>query len=219
MRLLVECPECSRQYDVSRRKIGSRLRCHCGEIVTVRQPEGFEAAVVRCSSCGAARPEQASQCPYCQSDFTLHERDLNTVCPHCLARVSDRARFCHHCGIALVPEQDAGAETDLTCPACQSGPGLVSRQIGAAMRAEALAGPHGAGMIHSMFMKSKSTVIECFSPEWLNPSTREICRALRHRYFQIVAPNTPFEPYRYGRNVEVDCNHLELVLQNLQGRD
>lgn len=130
MRLLMECPECSRQYDVSRRKIGSRFRCHCGNVVAIRQPRGHEAAVVRCSSCGAARPDGAACCPYCESDFTLHERDLNTICPHCLAHVSDRSRFCHHCGIGLIPEQEAGGETDLPCPACQSGPGLVSRQIG-----------------------------------------------------------------------------------------
>jgi Zn-finger nucleic acid-binding protein len=130
MRLLVECAECSRQYDATRRQVGSRFRCHCGEVVTVRKPRGHDARVVRCSSCGASRSEGAARCPYCQSDFTLHERDLNTVCPHCLARVSDRARFCHHCATGLVPELNAGADTDLVCPACQEGNGLVSRQIG-----------------------------------------------------------------------------------------
>jgi len=129
MRLLVECTHCQRQYDATRRKIGSRFRCHCGEPVTVRQPQGHEARVVRCSSCGASRAENSATCPYCQSDFTLHERDLNTVCPHCLARVSDRARFCHHCGTGLVADLDADAETDLVCPACLD-QCLVSRRIG-----------------------------------------------------------------------------------------
>ncbi|MCI0699691.1 MAG: zf-TFIIB domain-containing protein [Planctomycetia bacterium] len=130
MRLLVECTHCQRQYDATIRGIGTQLRCHCGEVITVRQPQGHEARVVRCSSCGAARGEDLPRCPYCQSDFTLHERDLNTVCPHCLARVSDRAKFCHHCGTGLVPELDADAETDLVCPACQDGQCLVSRQLG-----------------------------------------------------------------------------------------
>src|SRR5262245_2179213 len=130
MRLLVQCPECTRQYDATKRAVGSRFRCHCGEVVTVHQPKGHEASVVRCSSCGASRGDNdTSRCAYCQSSFTLHERDLNTVCPHCLARVSDRARFCHHCGTGLIPELSAGGETDLQCPACQHGPGLVSRQI------------------------------------------------------------------------------------------
>lgn len=130
MRLLVACPECHRQYDASRRRPGSRFRCHCGHVVLVQQPPGHDARVVRCSACGAARPDPAACCPYCQAEVTLHERDLNTVCPHCLARVSDRARFCHHCGTGLVPELDAGAETALLCPACQDGHCLVSRRLG-----------------------------------------------------------------------------------------
>src|SRR5262245_42576903 len=131
MRLLVACPECSRQYDATGRRPGGRFRCHCGEVVTVRQPQGHETRAVRCSSCGAARADDDDgRCAYCQTSFTLHERDLNTVCPHCLARVSDQARFCHHCGTGLTPELNAGADTDLACPACQTGRGLVSRQIG-----------------------------------------------------------------------------------------
>jgi Zn-finger nucleic acid-binding protein len=86
--------------------------------------------VVRCSACGAARPEGADECPYCGAAFTLHERDLDTVCPHCLALVSDGARFCHHCGTALAPEPDAGAETKMVCPACQDGHRLTGRQVG-----------------------------------------------------------------------------------------
>lgn len=131
MRLLVQCPDCTRQYDATKRAVGSRFRCHCGEVVTVKQPKGHEARAVRCSSCGAARgDDDVTRCAYCHSSFTLHERDLNTVCPHCLARVSDRARFCHHCGTGLVPELDAGGETELACPACRGGHDLVSRQIG-----------------------------------------------------------------------------------------
>jgi hypothetical protein len=131
MRLLVQCPDCQRQYDATQRAVGSRFRCLCGEVVTVQRPKGHEARVVRCSSCGAARGDaDVSRCQYCHSSFTLHERDLNTVCPHCLALVSDRARFCHHCGTGLVPELDTGGETDLACPACRGNRTLVSRQIG-----------------------------------------------------------------------------------------
>ncbi|HLW67365.1 MAG TPA: zinc ribbon domain-containing protein [Gemmataceae bacterium] len=130
MRLLVACPDCQRQYDASGRPVGSRLRCHCGHVIVVQQPQGHEAEVVRCSACGAARTENAERCPYCQAEFTLQERDLNTVCPHCLALVSDKARFCHHCGAGLVPELDAGAPTKLLCPACGDGHLLVSRRLG-----------------------------------------------------------------------------------------
>jgi Zn-finger nucleic acid-binding protein len=131
MRVLVECPDCLRQYDATRRKAGGKFHCHCGEVIEIRRPRGHDASVVRCSGCGASRGAGAERCPYCRAEFTLHERDLNTVCPHCLARVSDRARFCHHCATGLVPELDAGEDTDLTCPACQCENRLVSRNLGA----------------------------------------------------------------------------------------
>ena len=130
MRLLVKCNECHRQYDATGRKIGSRFRCHCGEAVTVEQPRGHDARVVRCSSCGAAREKGAAECGFCHSDFTLHEQDRDTVCPSCLTRVSDAARYCHHCGMHLVAEQVAGEATSLECPACQNGAQLQSRRLG-----------------------------------------------------------------------------------------
>ncbi|MGE3803614.1 MAG: zf-TFIIB domain-containing protein, partial [Gemmataceae bacterium] len=79
---------------------------------------------------GGPRQAGAAACGFCQSDFTLHERDLQTVCPHCLARVSDRARFCHHCGTGLVPELNAGHNTPLVCPACADERQLTSRRLG-----------------------------------------------------------------------------------------
>ncbi|HKB00671.1 MAG TPA: zinc ribbon domain-containing protein [Gemmataceae bacterium] len=131
MRLLVECPGCRRQFDASRRPVGSRFRCHCGHVVEVERPEGHEARVVRCSACGAARTGDADQCAYCGAALTLHERDLDTVCPRCLALVSDRARFCHHCGTELAAEEAAASQTSKTCPACQNGHRLSNRQVGA----------------------------------------------------------------------------------------
>jgi Zn-finger nucleic acid-binding protein len=130
MRLLVACPHCHRQYDASSRPVGSRFHCLCGHHVDVRKPPGHDAQVVRCSSCGAARTENRDICPYCQSEFTLHERDLNTVCPQCLTRVSDQARYCHFCGTGLAPEADAGTLTSLRCPMCEGRPALHSRSLG-----------------------------------------------------------------------------------------
>jgi Zn-finger nucleic acid-binding protein len=99
-------------------------------VVTVESPTGHEAAVVRCSSCGAPRQEGSLSCDFCGADFTLHERDLDTVCPKCLARVSHQAKFCHHCATALVPEQLARDETSMSCPVCGPERYLTNRQIG-----------------------------------------------------------------------------------------
>ncbi|NLF09757.1 MAG: hypothetical protein GX594_17520 [Pirellulaceae bacterium] len=130
MRLLVACPQCRRQFDASARAIGSRFRCHCGTVVTVRRPQGHDAAVVRCSSCGAPRQHGSAACTHCGSDFTLHEQDLDTICPGCFARISNRAKFCHHCGLPLMPESLPGEKTDLVCPVCGKMSRLGSRRIG-----------------------------------------------------------------------------------------
>ena len=130
MRLLVACSQCQRQYDATGKPVGSRFRCHCNAVVTVKPPKGHDAAVVLCSSCGAPREEGSASCGFCEADFTLHERDLDTVCPQCLARISDRARFCHHCGTRLAPERVAGDETPLVCPVCGDPHHLTSRRVG-----------------------------------------------------------------------------------------
>jgi Zn-finger nucleic acid-binding protein/DNA-directed RNA polymerase subunit RPC12/RpoP len=127
MRLLVACPKCKRQYDASTLKVGQRFRCHCGAALSVHEPQGHDAAVVCCAHCGAPRADGALKCAYCGADFTLHERDLDTVCPHCFTRVSNKARFCHFCGTAIHPESMAGESSNLICPACGPEHTLTSR--------------------------------------------------------------------------------------------
>ena len=128
MRLLVKCPSCGQKYDATKRKVGSRFRCHCGEVVEVAEPKAHEASVIHCAGCGGSRERGERACTYCGTDFTIHELDLNTVCPGCLARVSDRARYCHHCATPLSVEAVSGEETDYRCPACDDRQ-LISRRL------------------------------------------------------------------------------------------
>lgn len=129
MRLIVACPDCKRQYEARGVEPGRRFRCHCGGEITVQRPKGHSAAVVRCSSCGAPRVGNAMSCEHCGADFTIHEQDLQTVCPNCLARVSDKAQYCHHCATALTAELVAGDETEYHCPVCGKDRLLVSRRL------------------------------------------------------------------------------------------
>jgi Zn-finger nucleic acid-binding protein len=129
MRLLIACPACHRQYDASGRLVGQRFRCRCGQVVTIARPKGHDAAVVRCASCGAPRRDGAAQCNFCGADFTLRERDLDTICPHCFARIGDHAKFCDHCGNPLAAEPLDIEETPLACPACGEGRRLNSRVV------------------------------------------------------------------------------------------
>jgi Zn-finger nucleic acid-binding protein len=170
MRLLVACPQCKRQFDASGRPIGSRFRCHCGTAVTVRQPAGHEAAVVQCSSCGGPRQEGSPACSYCKADFTLHEQDLDTVCPQCFARVSDRAKFCHHCGVALVPEPLLFRKTPYRCPACGKLSRLGHRQIGnvALLECRQCAGFWLSTNLFEQLVDRASRI--ALSPDWCLPT-------------------------------------------------
>ncbi|MEZ5330653.1 MAG: zinc ribbon domain-containing protein [Thermoanaerobaculia bacterium] len=130
LRLLVACPECKRQIDASGLAAGSRFHCDCGELLEVPVARGRDAAVVRCSSCGAPREGRALSCTHCGADFTLAEQDLDTICPGCATRIGRRARFCHACGLAIVPTATAGEETKQLCPACGPPRRLTSRTLG-----------------------------------------------------------------------------------------
>jgi Zn-finger nucleic acid-binding protein len=130
VRLVVACQDCRRKYDASGHALGSRFRCTCGVIVTIQQPKGHDSAVVRCSSCGGPREGEAVSCGHCGADFTLHERDLQTICAGCMTRVSSKARFCHSCGQPMAIDGDAGDETDKPCPVCGPSHLLSSRSLG-----------------------------------------------------------------------------------------
>jgi Zn-finger nucleic acid-binding protein len=129
MRFLVACPECHRQFDATGRPAGSAFPCSCGAAVTVPEARAHDAAVVRCSSCGAPREGEEPACRFCGAEFTLHEKDLDTLCPGCMARVSGQARFCHHCGSPLLGGQAAAGESGYRCPACEGERPLVSRRL------------------------------------------------------------------------------------------
>ena len=136
---LAACPDCGRQFDLPADGSGEgpapgeRFRCSCGGTVGVPTGLAEDAAVVVCSACGGPRHGAAPSCAYCGADFTLRELDLDAVCPRCLARVSRRGRFCHHCALPLTAPREA-VPTDYPCPACPAGEdgrrNLVSRRVG-----------------------------------------------------------------------------------------
>lgn len=136
VRLIIACTACARQFDGTGQPAGRRFRCKCGEILTVQPVQEHDAAVVRCSACGAPRQGRGAECAHCGADFTLHERDLHTICPNCLTRISDRARFCHSCGLAIGVAGDVGQTTELKCPVCGEGHLLARRTFGSDAGAE-----------------------------------------------------------------------------------
>jgi capsular polysaccharide biosynthesis protein len=88
------------------------------------------------------------------------------------------------------------------------------RQVAVSTQARYVGGVHGSAFVHTIFLAEYSTVIECFSPEYVHPCMLRVCRHLNHRYFQIVFDN--FDKYPHGDDVMIDCAHLELVLRSLE---
>ena len=119
--LIVQCDKCKHQYKISEKRVGERFTCFCGNLLTVPSVKIHDAAVVRCSSCGGARDKDSqSFCGYCGSSFTIHERDLDTICHNCMSRISSKSKFCHSCGTTIVADADDFSRTDLNCPVCDN---------------------------------------------------------------------------------------------------
>jgi Zn-finger nucleic acid-binding protein len=130
MRLLVACRKCERQFDATGLAAGSQFHCACGEVLSVPRFRAQDAAVVRCSSCSAPRNKDGLSCEHCGADYTLHEQDMHTICPACMTRLSDRARFCHNCAKPIVPQGAPGTRTKKGCPACGRKHKMTSRVLG-----------------------------------------------------------------------------------------
>jgi hypothetical protein len=90
----------------------------------------------------------------------------------------------------------------------------LAEQVAVARDAVVLAGPHGAGNVHALFMAAGSDVIECYSPLFLNPSVLELCLLMRHRYSMLVY-ELAYHGYPWGDRLMVNTSHLELALQAL----
>ena len=128
-KIIVECNKCKHQYKIHNKRVGEKFPCFCGNLLAVPAVKIHDAAVVRCSSCGGARGKDLEPyCRYCGSSFTLHERDLNTICPHCMTRISSKAKFCHSCSTPIVADSEGFVKTDMPCPSCD-GIHLHSRQL------------------------------------------------------------------------------------------
>jgi capsular polysaccharide biosynthesis protein len=93
----------------------------------------------------------------------------------------------------------------------------LAEQVRVAAATDVLSGPHGAGFIHSLLLPKGSVVVECFTPELLNPQMAGLHRLLGHRYHVCVAPSAHGQ-YPWGYDLKVDLDQLCLVLETLDWR-
>ncbi len=109
--MYLACTACKLQYDVSSYNEGTRIRCKCGEVVTVPSQK---TNAVSCATCGAHVPSEATTCPYCKGAVR------RAVCPRCFRGLRKDAKFCDDCGEAIRPQVIRPPEaTDRDCPRCE----------------------------------------------------------------------------------------------------
>jgi Zn-finger nucleic acid-binding protein len=118
-RVLVACPDCHRQYDVSGIPPGKKVRCHCTGLVTVPEERRIEKPMLHCSSCGGKLNAEGTSCEYCGCDVRLDQRGFGESCPECFARMRSGAKFCSGCGVAIAPERMRALAVEASCPRCR----------------------------------------------------------------------------------------------------
>jgi Zn-finger nucleic acid-binding protein len=116
--MLLACPVCHLQYDAGAQEPGSKVRCFCGELITVPEQKARQVKMIHCSHCGGRLAEGATVCEFCSAEVALGDRGLGELCPECFSRMVVDARFCSTCGVPIRPELVLKALKDLECPRC-----------------------------------------------------------------------------------------------------
>lgn len=87
-----------------------------------------------------------------------------------------------------------------------------SEQVALIASCRSIMGMHGAAFCHSMFMPRAASVLEIFSPQYINYSCFPIYELMQHRYVPLV-PHVD-GPYKFGENAYVPPRILKLILGN-----
>lgn len=77
--------------------------------------------------------------------------------------------------------------------------------------AEILVAPHGAGTLHCTFMPERTTVIELFSPKFVNPCMMNVSRLLHQDHHMVVSKSDSPE-YQHGNEVLAFLDYIEALL-------
>lgn len=126
--MMIACPDCHLQYDVSDHPEGSKVRCRCDTLLTVETPTAHEPRPLRCGGCGGPLSSGQRDCSYCGDSVSLDELRLGSVCPECFARTAKGAHYCMECGVKLAPQFLTPLPHRMECPCCQGK--LRARSLG-----------------------------------------------------------------------------------------
>jgi Zn-finger nucleic acid-binding protein len=106
---------------------GERVRCLCGDLLTVPERPVREARVLHCSACGGKLSAHATKCDYCGGEITLAEKGLGLACPECYSRLPLGAGYCSDCGLKIDPQVIRALPSSASCPRCKSN--LVTKEL------------------------------------------------------------------------------------------
>ncbi len=115
--ILLACPSCARQYDVTHMEPEDKVRCLCDEIFYVGLHKELAAQAMICSNCGGAVRNVDEACAFCEAALTEESRAQTTLCPKCFARLGDDSLHCNQCGVTIQP-QALTPLPDKSCPRC-----------------------------------------------------------------------------------------------------
>ena len=118
--MLIACQTCHRQYDVGALQPGERVRCYCGELNVVPEPQVRDADLLNCSACGGDVRSDAKECEYCGKQLLLADKGMGDACPECFARLVRGARFCSGCGTPIQPQTVRKVAAGTACPRCDA---------------------------------------------------------------------------------------------------
>jgi len=107
--LLLACPKCARQYDVSHLAPKSKVRCLCDQVIEVTWRKPFVVAALQCSECGGPAERDDECCRFCGVVLPEKERRASSLCPVCFARIEEDARHCRACGVRIEPQRGLNA--------------------------------------------------------------------------------------------------------------
>jgi SAM-dependent methyltransferase len=94
----------------------------------------------------------------------------------------------------------------------------IDEQIWLASMADVIIGPHGAGMVFSMFMRPGGTLIEFFHARYVNPCMISICDILGLDYRMLVSSVNPLDNFRSDNLIEVNLPVLDTIMRKVMPR-
>lgn len=125
--VLIACPTCSAQYDVTDCVLNQIIHCGCGHVLKRTVPEIHHGRLVKCPNCGGTTHPGDTKCAYCSSTLSLSDKGWGSMCPKCYVRLPVDAKFCVTCGTTINPQKVTDQESKLKCPRCECG--LKFRQM------------------------------------------------------------------------------------------